>query len=139
MEITGKLIMKLDLQSGMSQAGKQWQKQQFVIETVEQYPKKVCSQMWGDKVDTLANFNIGDMVTVSFDIESREFNGRWYTDVKAWKIEAAQVAPINAGPTPAVSVPTDQPFATIPQSTMPSNNGGDLDTFSSDDNSDLPF
>ena len=95
--------------------------------------------MWGDKVDTLANFNIGDMVTVSFDIESREFNGRWYTDVKAWKIEAAQVAPINAGPTPAVSVPTDQPFATIPQSTMPSNNGGDLDTFSSDDNSDLPF
>ena len=42
MEITGKLIMKLDLQSGMSQTGKQWQKQQFVIETVEQYPKKVC-------------------------------------------------------------------------------------------------
>ena len=86
-EITGRLIQKLELQSGIGKTGNNWQKQEFVIETVEQYPKKVCSNLWGDKVDALNAINIGDMVVVSFNVESREFNGKWYTDVKAWKVE----------------------------------------------------
>lgn len=90
LEITGKLIQKLPMQSGVgASSGKSWQKQQFVIETVEQYPRKICAMLWGDKADQLAHFNIGDMMKVSFDVESREYQGRWYTDVKAWKVEHA--------------------------------------------------
>lgn len=87
LEINGKLIQKLELQSGMSKTGSSWQKQEFVIETDEQYPKKVCVNLWGDKIDMLSAINIGDKVTLSFNLESREYNGKWYTDVKAWKIE----------------------------------------------------
>lgn len=136
MEITGRLIQKLDLQSGMSKAGKQWQKQEFVIETVEQYPKKVCANVWGDKTDALASFNPGDMVKVSFSLESREFNGKWYTDVKAWKIEAAEAAPINAG---GPAVDPAQTFNPAAPTSMPGNGGGMPDTFTNDDNGDLPF
>ena len=83
LEITGKLILKLPMQSGTSAStGKHWQKQQFVIETVEQYPRKICSMLWGDKTDQLNQFNIGDMMKISFDVESREYQGKWYTDVK---------------------------------------------------------
>lgn len=91
MEITGKLIQKLPIASGTSKTGNPWQKQEFVIETEDsQYPKKVCANLWGDRTNQLNQYNIGDTIKVSFDLESREFNGKWYTDVKAWKIEHAQ-------------------------------------------------
>ncbi len=100
MEITGKLIQKLPVQSGVSNSGNNWSKAEFVIETVEQYPKKVCSNLWGDRAKALDQFNIGDLITVSFDLESREYNGRWYTDVKAWKVEAATPAAAAGAPAP---------------------------------------
>ncbi len=100
LEITGRLIQKLPMQSGVSaSSGKNWQKQQFVIETEEQYPRKICAMLWGDKADQLNQFNVGDMLKVSFDVESREYQGRWYTDVKAWKIERATEA------TPGITEP----------------------------------
>ena len=85
MEIKGKIIEILEEQSGQTAKGG-WRKQQYILETEGQYPKKVCFMVWGDKVD---DFKIqqGDDLEVSIDIESREFNGRWYTDVKAWKVE----------------------------------------------------
>ena len=92
MEITGKLIQKLPVQSGVSSAGNNWSKAEFVIETIEQYPKKVCANLWGDRARALDQFQEGNLITVSFDLESREFNGRWYTDVKARKVEAATPA-----------------------------------------------
>ena len=93
LEITGKLISKLPMQSGTSaRTGSSWQKQEFVIETGDQFPKKICANLWGDKADQLNQYNIGDVVKVSFDLESREFNGKWYTDVKAWKLEHPQAA-----------------------------------------------
>lgn len=92
MEITGKLIQKLPVQSGVSTSGNNWSKAEFVIETIEQYPKKVCANLWGDRARALDQFQEGSLITVSFDLESREFNGRWYTDVKAWKVEAATPA-----------------------------------------------
>lgn len=104
LEVTGKLILKLELQSGVSKTGNSWKKQEFVIETGDQYPRKICINLWGDKADQLAQYNIGDAMTVSFDVESREFNGKWYTDVKAWKIEHAQASngmPANVPPQPA--------------------------------------
>lgn len=85
MELRGKIIALLPLQTGQGRNG-EWKKQDYVLETLDQYPKKVCFNMWGDKIDQYP-VAIGDEVVISFDVESREYNGRWYTDVKAWKIE----------------------------------------------------
>ena len=98
MEVTGKLIQKLPVQSGVSSSGNNWSKAEFVIETVEQYPKKICANLWGDRARALDQFQEGSLITVSFDLESREFNGRWYTDVKAWKVEAATPAAVAGAP-----------------------------------------
>ena len=86
MEVTGKIIRKLDLQSGTSKAGKEWKKQAYVLQTLEQYPKTVCNDFFGDKVDQFP-LQIGDNATIAFDIDSREYNGRWYTDIHAWKAD----------------------------------------------------
>ena len=88
MEIIGNLVQVLPLQTGTSKNG-EWKKQDIVIETPGQYPKKVCIAIWGDRINP-AQLQVGNPLKISFDIESREFNGRWYTDVKAWKIENAQ-------------------------------------------------
>lgn len=85
MELKGKVIQLLPMQSGMGKKGP-WKKQEFILETQAQYPKKVCLSAWGDKID---QFGIaeGDQLNVAVDLESREYNGRWYTEARAWKIE----------------------------------------------------
>jgi len=94
MDISGKIIQFLQVQTGQGKNGP-WKKQDFILETGDQYPKKVCIAVWGDKID-MSNLKTGEAVDVSFDIESREFNGRWYTDVKAWKItKKAGSAPVS--------------------------------------------
>lgn len=70
--------------SGTSAKGV-WKKQEYILQTEEQFPKKICFVVWGEKIDEYA-LKVSDSVTASVDIESREFNGRWYTDVKAWKV-----------------------------------------------------
>ncbi len=85
-EITGKVVKILPQQSGQGQFGA-WVKQEFVIETEDKFPKKVCFTTWGDKTDELKKLFQGDLVTVSFNPESREYKERWYTDLKAWKIQ----------------------------------------------------
>ena len=84
MEISGKIIELLTVKTGQSANG-EWRKQEYILETETQYPKKICFMAWGDKID---QFNIvqGETLEVSVDLESREYNGRWYTDVKAWKV-----------------------------------------------------
>ncbi|MEO5682671.1 MAG: DUF3127 domain-containing protein [Chitinophagaceae bacterium] len=95
MDISGKLIQMLPAQEGQGKNGT-WKKQEFVIETGDTYPKKVCIAAWGDKID-LKKFKMGDAVDVSFDVESREYNGKWYTDVKAWKVVAASQKEAGGG------------------------------------------
>ena len=85
LELSGKLFALLQEQSGEGKNGR-WVKQDFVIETADQFPKKVCFSAWGDKVADIKNLKKGDEVTISFNPESREFNGKWYTDLRAWKI-----------------------------------------------------
>ena len=85
MEIEGKVIQILEPVTGEGRNGP-WKKQEFIIETQDQYPKKVCIAVWGDKID-LTSFSENEMVKVYVNVESREFNERWYTDVKAWKAE----------------------------------------------------
>lgn len=84
MEIKGKIIEVLPEKSGQSANG-EWRKQEYVLETDAQYQKKVCFMAWGDKVNQF-NIKKDENVEVSIDVESREYNGRWYTDVKAWKV-----------------------------------------------------
>lgn len=88
MELTAKLIQVLPLQKGAGKNG-EWRKQDIIVETDSQYPKKVCVSIWGDKINE-SQLRIGAQLKISFDVESREYNGRWYTDVKAWKVEAAE-------------------------------------------------
>ena len=91
MEIDGRLIEMLPEQTGQGKTGNTWRKQSFVIETMDtQYPKKVCIDVWGDNIDTLNAFKTGDIMHVNMDVESREYNGRWFTNVKAWRIEKKQ-------------------------------------------------
>lgn len=90
MELTAKLIQLLPAQTGTGKNG-EWKKQDIIVETNSQYPKKVCISVWGDKINT-SQLQIGQSLNISFDVESREYNGRWYTDVKAWKIETAGAA-----------------------------------------------
>ena len=88
MEISGKLLLLLTPQTGTGKNG-QWKKQDFVIETTDNYPKKVCLSAWGDKID-LNKFKPGQAVKVFFDVESREYNGKWYTDLKAFGMQPQQ-------------------------------------------------
>jgi len=88
MQITAKLSQKLPLQTGTGRNG-EWKKQDIIVETEGQYPKKICISIWGDKIND-AILVPGNMLKIDFDVESREYNSRWYTDVKAWKIEAAE-------------------------------------------------
>lgn len=83
MELEGTIILDLPKQEGMSKAGNHWQKKEWVLETFGQYPKKVKFHVFGDRANTL-NFEMGKQYAVSFDLESREFNGRWYTDVSVY-------------------------------------------------------
>ena len=85
MQLTAKLTAILPEQTGAGKNGP-WKKQDIIVETDGQYPKKVCISLWGEKYDRNL-LKIGSKLTISFDIESREFNGKWYTDVKGWKVE----------------------------------------------------
>ncbi len=85
MELKGKIIQLLPPQTGMGKKG-QWKKQEFIVETQSQYPKKVCLSVWGDKIDQFS-LAVGDTVNVSVELESREYNSRWYTEARAWKVE----------------------------------------------------
>ena len=87
MQLTAKLIQLLPLQTGAGKNG-EWKKQDIIVETDGQYPKKVCISIWGDKINE-QQLIVGNQLTIDFDVESREYSGRWYTDLKAWKIEVA--------------------------------------------------
>ena len=106
MELIGKIIQVLPLQSGTSKAGNAWKKQEYILETLgTQYPRKVCFNLFGDNVDKFP-MQVGQDVTVSIDIESREFNGRWYTDVRAWNVvNGVQVPGVAAPATTADDLP----------------------------------
>ena len=92
MEITGKIIQVLPEQSGISKtSGKEWKLQAYVLETQEQYPKKVHFEVFGEDRVKANQCQLDDIVTISFDIESREFNGRWYTSIRAWRVVKGDV------------------------------------------------
>ena len=85
LKIEGRVLELLEEQSGEGRNGP-WRKREFILETGGKYPRKVCITQWGDDIDQ-SGVAEGEQLTAYIDIQSREYNGRWYTDVKAWKIE----------------------------------------------------
>jgi len=92
MEIKGKIIVALPEMSGVSKSGNNWKKREYVLETQETYPRKVHFDFFGDRADQYP-LSVGDEITLSFDIESREYNGRWFTSIRGWKAEKANAQP----------------------------------------------
>ncbi len=86
MEITGKIIVALPEVSGTSKAGNQWKKREYVLETQDSFPRKVFFDFFGDRADQYP-LEVGQTIKLSFDIESREYEGRWYTSIRGWKAE----------------------------------------------------
>ena len=130
MEIIGKAIAALPVKSGVSQrTGEQWQSREYVIETQEQFKKRICFEVFG--IDKLKEFNIrdNDLIKVHFDITAREYNGKWYNSIRAWKVEHVNPDCSAVG---ATATPAD---ATAPQAPAPA--VAATTTHASDD--DLPF
>lgn len=145
MEISGKIIMVLPERGGVSQrSGSEWKVASYVLETMEQYPRKCCFEVFG--TDRIAQFNIqvGQILTVSLDIDAREYNGRWYNQIRAWKVvpydpnAVAAPADPNAGfgaapqaaPFPAAASAAPAPAAAP---------APEAQAFSGESNDDLPF
>ena len=96
-DIYGKIIAVLPTRSGTSARGTHWSSQTAVIETQEQYPKKLAFDVINDKIDQF-NIQVGEFLTVQFDINAREYNGRWFNSINAWNvIRQTQQAPAQGG------------------------------------------
>lgn len=84
-KITGAIIKVGEIQEGVSKAGNNWVKQEYVLQTMGEYPKTIAFNLMGKRVPEYP-MQLGEVVTISFDINSREYNGRWYTDITAWAV-----------------------------------------------------
>ena len=141
MEIVGKIVQVLPAQEGVSKStGNPWKIQSYILETLEQDPRKVCFEIFGE--DRIKNnpCEIDQIVTVSFDIESREFNGRWYTSIRAWRIAQGDTTQATQ---PTATAPTAPVAPTAaPQPAMESIEAANVQPFDptvNDNTSDLPF
>lgn len=110
MENTGKIIAVLPERSGTSKNGKDWKLAQYVLETQEQYPKRMLFEVFGD--DKISQFAIkeGEVVTVSFDVDAREYQGRWYNTIRAWKVNRGAQEPAAPAAAAASTNPVDDVF-----------------------------
>lgn len=131
MEITGKIIAALEPRGGVSQrTGNQWKSQEFVIETHDQYPRKCVFRVFGEDRLKEMNIQVGEELTVSFDIDAHEYQGRWFNDVSAWRVQRvgeAQAAPQGA---PVQAAAPQAPNPAVPQAAPAP---------ASQDDEDLPF
>lgn len=127
MQITGKCIHVLPIQTGTGKNG-EWRKTQFVIETDGEYPKKIMFELFGDKVEKMLPA-VGDTLTVHFNMESREYQGKWYSQINAWKIEGF-TGNMKAAQQQK-KAPTPDAFGDLPKT--------DVTKSVEDDDSGLPF
>ncbi len=129
MEIIGKMVRLGNLTEGTSPRGA-WRKQDLIIETLEQFPKNICLVCWGDRVAEAQNFVPGQIIRAQISIESREFNGKWYTDVRPFRFE------MDSNQNTTASAPQQQaPMQYAPQAEPATS----TDYFESDNGDDLPF
>ena len=109
MEFTGKIIAILQPRGGVSKTGNEWKSQEYVIENHDQYPRKMCFDVFGaDKIEQF-NIQMGEELTVSFDVDARQWQDRWFNSIRAWKVErVSATAPAGA---PGAPVPPPAPTA----------------------------
>ena len=144
MEVVGKIIQVLPVQEGVGRNGNPWKVQPYVLETLDQYPSKVHFEVFGEDRIRMNPCAIDQLVTVSFDIESREFNGRWYTSIRAYRIvqgdvtQGAAAAPVAAAPA-APAAPAAAPAAAPVAPEQPAAPVDPFDASAGDGTSDLPF
>ena len=132
MELTGKIIAVMAAQSGVSaRTGNSWMSQDYVIEVPGQYPRKCLFRIFGE--DRIKQFNIqqGEDLTIQFDIDAHEFNGRWFNDIRAYNIIRGQVQQPSAAPADAAFPPAGGATSPFPPAQEPASEGGSAD--------DLPF
>ena len=93
MELAGRVIAVLEPKGGTSRNGNEWKVQEYVIETHDQYPRRMCFDVFGDDKIKQFNIQVGEELNVSFDIDAREWQGRWFNSIRAWKVERVGVTP----------------------------------------------
>ena len=118
MEFTGKIIAVLPPRGGISKSGNEWKVQEYVIEDHGQYPRKMCFDVFG--AEKIEQFHIqeGEELTVSFDVDAREYQGRWYNSIRAWKVDRVAAQTAHPQPTsaaqPAAPAPAPAPAPAVP-------------------------
>ena len=133
MEIIGKVVRLGNLTEGTSARGP-WRKQDLIIETEEQYPRTICLTCWTNQIDEIQKFAPGQTIKAQIEISSREFNGKWYTDVRVWRFD-----PVGAtvAPAAAPAQPVQQPMMhQTPPAAAPAQ---DFYPPTEDSTDDLPF
>ncbi len=136
MEAQGKVIAILEARSGVSKAGREWMSQEHVIETPGQYPKRICFNLFGADRINEAHIQMGEDIIVEFDIDAREWQGRWFTSINAFRI----TRPTTITPTIGEPMIQDAPFAADPFSQpAPMQNDPFGNSLPSDPGDDLPF
>lgn len=132
MEIVGKVVRLGNLTEGQSARGP-WRKQDLIIETEEQYPRTVCLSCWTNQIEEIQHFAPGQTIKAQIEISSREFNGKWYTDVRVWRFDPVGATAPAAAPAPQQmhQTPPAAPAAAPAQDYFPPADQGSVD--------DLPF
>ena len=136
MEAQGKVIAILEARSGVSKAGREWMSQEYVIETPGQYPKRICFNIFGADRINEAHIQMGEDIIIEFDIDAREWHGKWFTSINAFRVtRPAAVAPMAGDP-----MVQDAPFAADPfTQPAPMQNDPFSDSLPIDSGDDLPF
>ena len=128
MELSGKIIAVLPAREGVSRSGNPWNTQEYVLETHDQYPRKMCFNLFGaDKIEQF-NIQLGEELTVSFDIDCRQWQDRWFNDIRAWKVERVSAQ------APAAQAPVAESAAPFPPASA-----APVDFTAGDEKDDLPF
>ena len=130
MDLTGKIIAVLEPRGGVSnRTGNNWKSQDFVIEVPGQYPKKCVFTVFGEDRINQFNIQMGEELTVSFDIDAHEYNGRWFNDIRAYNVSRGQ-APVTAAPAEGTPFPSQDANSPFPPAQEPAGEGS---------TDDLPF
>lgn len=128
MELSGKIIAVLEKRTGVAKAtGNPWAVQSYVLETMDRFPRKMCFDIFGEDKINQFNVQVGEELTVSFDIDAREYQGRWYNSIRAFNVVRVEATQQPAAPFPTVDA---APFPTAAPAMMEE---------SADSTDDLPF
>ena len=128
MELAGKVIAVLEPRGGVSKSGNNWKVQEYVLETHDQYPKHMCFDVFGEDKIQQFNIQVGEELNVSFDIDAREWQGRWFNSIRAWKVERIGAAAPQQVPPMGSPLPPVNPAPAAP-----------ADFSNTDSKDDLPF